>query len=197
MEDPQGAREQTEARIEAAIERERRPERPLAPPVRAKFVNPPPMTAPGHFQDRHVETGLIGDFLRADGLRLMSVIGRGGVGKTAMVCRLLKGLEAGQLPDELGELAVDGIVYLSPIGARRQLPQPVRRPLPAAPPGDGRAAPGPLPGPKGDLGGLDAGAAGGLSRGKERGAAGQLRRAFDGETFEITEGDLERGCAPS
>ena len=44
----------------------------------------------------------------------MTVVGRGGVGKTAMVCRLLKGLETGRLPDELGELqlAVDGIVYL-------------------------------------------------------------------------------------
>jgi tetratricopeptide (TPR) repeat protein len=34
-----------------------------------------------------------------------------------MVCRLLKAMEGGQLPDELGELDVDGIVYLSPSGA--------------------------------------------------------------------------------
>jgi tetratricopeptide (TPR) repeat protein len=33
------------------------------------------------------------------------------------VCRLLKALEGGHLPDDLGELAVDGIVYLSPAGA--------------------------------------------------------------------------------
>jgi tetratricopeptide (TPR) repeat protein len=39
------------------------------------------------------------------------------VGKTAMVCRLLKALEGGQLPDDLGALEVDGIVYLSPSGA--------------------------------------------------------------------------------
>jgi tetratricopeptide (TPR) repeat protein len=39
------------------------------------------------------------------------------VGKTAMVCRLLKSLEGGRLPDDLGELDVDGIVYLSPSGA--------------------------------------------------------------------------------
>jgi hypothetical protein len=38
------------------------------------------------------------------------------VDKTAMVCRLLKALEAGRLPDELGALPVDGIVYLSPLG---------------------------------------------------------------------------------
>ena len=75
------------------------------------------MLAPTWFQDRHVETGQIGDFLKDDGLRLMTVVGRGGVGKTAMVCRLLKALEGGQLPDDGGPLAVDGIVYLSPVGA--------------------------------------------------------------------------------
>ena len=66
-----------------------------------------------------METGQIGDFLSDDGPRLMTVIGRGGVGKTAMVCRLLKALEAGDCPDDLGALAVDGIVYLSPVGAHR------------------------------------------------------------------------------
>jgi tetratricopeptide (TPR) repeat protein len=46
-------------------------------------------------------------------MRLMTVVGRGGVGKTAMVCRLLRSLERGKLPDDGGELALDGIVYLS------------------------------------------------------------------------------------
>ena len=44
---------------------------------------------------------------------MMTVVGRGGVGKTAMVCRLLRSLEGGRLPDDGGALAVDGIVYLS------------------------------------------------------------------------------------
>jgi tetratricopeptide (TPR) repeat protein len=74
------------------------------------------MAAPVYFQDRHVETGQIGDFLRTAGLRMMTVAGRGGLGKTAMVCRLLKALEGGRLPDDGGELAVAGIVYLSPVG---------------------------------------------------------------------------------
>ena len=92
------------------------PSGPTVAPARAKFVNPAPVVAPGYFQDRHVESELIGDFLRADDERIMTVVGRGGVGKTAMVCRLLKALEGGRLPDDLGELEVDGIVYLSPAG---------------------------------------------------------------------------------
>ena len=115
--DPEAATRRTEERIAAGLERERQPERPQAAPTRAKFVNTPPVVAPGYFQDRHVESELVGDFLRADDARLMTVVGRGGVGKTAMVCRLLKALENGHLPDDLGELTVDGIVYLSPAGA--------------------------------------------------------------------------------
>jgi len=106
---------QTEQRIDSGLERERQPaDKPTV--RRAKFVNSPPMTAPSWFQDRFVETRLIGEFLRDGGLRLLMVVGRGGVGKTAMVCRLLKALEAGRLPDDGGELAVDAIVYLSPAG---------------------------------------------------------------------------------
>ena len=116
VQSPQIAAEQTGARIGAAMEREREPERPVVAPARAKFVNPPPMTAPTYFQNRHVETELTATFLREDGMRMLWLVGRGGVGKTAMVCRLLKALEAEQLPDELGELTVEGIVYLSPLG---------------------------------------------------------------------------------
>jgi hypothetical protein len=62
---------------------------------------------------------VIGDFLKDDALRLMIVVGRAGIGKTAMVCRLLKSLENGRLPDDGGCLSVDGIVYLSSAGPHR------------------------------------------------------------------------------
>ena len=108
-------RRQTVQRIASGLDRKSQPaEKPAV--RRAKFINPPPMTAPSWFQDRYVETKLIGGFLRDGGLRLLAVVGRGGVGKTAMVCRLLKTLEAGRLPDDGGELPVDAIVYLSPAG---------------------------------------------------------------------------------
>jgi tetratricopeptide (TPR) repeat protein len=78
-----------------------------------KFINPPPLVAPTWFQDRYDETRRVGAFLKDEALRLMTIVGRGGIGKSAMVCRLLRSLEGGQLPDDGGALAVDGIVYLS------------------------------------------------------------------------------------
>ena len=105
----------TRRRIGSGITREQVPAEPQ--PVRAsKFVNPPPATAPTWFQDRQVETGLLARYVTDPGIRLVTVVGRGGIGKTAMVCRLLKGLEAGRIPDVEGDSAaitVGGIVYLS------------------------------------------------------------------------------------
>jgi tetratricopeptide (TPR) repeat protein len=117
--DPQAAARAAEKRTEAALERERQPEGPAVGRGQTKFINPPPLLAPSYFQDRHIENSLIAKFLRDSACRLLTVAGRGGVGKTAMVCRLLKALEAGHLPDDLGELPVSGIVYLSAVGSHR------------------------------------------------------------------------------
>ncbi len=169
--------EQTDVRIRAGMERERQPAPVVA--VRAKFLNPPPMIAPRYFQDRYVETELIGAFLRDEGLRMMTVTGRSGIGKTAMVCRLLKALEGGRLPGDLGELAVGGIVYLCPAGMH-----PVNFPdlfnEADAARGSRRAAAGALPRSAGNAGRAHAGAAGGFpgeqTGGGGGGAARRLRR---------------------
>jgi len=119
VKDPAAAAQRVAASIAAGIERERQPA-PAAAKVRhGRFLNPPPLVAPTYFQDRTVETKLLAEFLKDEARRLVMVIGRGGIGKTAMVCRLLKAVEGGALPDDLGPLAVDGIVYLSTRGARR------------------------------------------------------------------------------
>jgi hypothetical protein len=117
VDDPEGAAKRFQESIDRELERERRPTKPGS--VLSKLINPPPGVAPSYFQGRHVETKLIGDFLNDQSLRMMTVVGRGGVGKTAMVCRLLKSLESGRLPDDLGEMNVDGIVYLTATGSRR------------------------------------------------------------------------------
>ena len=112
---------QTRQRVGSGIRREQVPAEPQ--PVRAsKFVNPPPATAPAWFQDRQVETGLLARYVTDPGIRMVTVTGRGGIGKTATVCRLLKGLEAGRIPDVEGDLATvkaGGIVYLSSNGAHQ------------------------------------------------------------------------------
>jgi tetratricopeptide (TPR) repeat protein len=110
---PEAAEERTRKNIERGLERERQPDVPVASRVETRFINRPPLIPPAYFQDRHIETGQIGTFLRDENMRLMTVVGRGGVGKTAMVCRLLRALEGGKLPDDGGELILDGIVYLS------------------------------------------------------------------------------------
>jgi TIR domain len=111
--DPQGAEQRTDKSIRTQLKRQRK-EQPVQPhpQIRFRSINPPPMVAPPWFQDRHVETKMIGDFLRDDVVRMITIVGRGGVGKTAMACRLLKSLERGQLPDDLGPLDVGGILYL-------------------------------------------------------------------------------------
>lgn len=121
--DPEGAKKQVEQSIKTAQERERQPERPVSGISHTKFINPPPGAAPDYFQDRTVETGLIVDFLKKDAQRIITVVGRGGMGKTAMVCRLLKSLEGGQIPDKLQDkpekMSIDGIVYLSESGSHK------------------------------------------------------------------------------
>ena len=112
---------ETQRRIGSGIQREQVPAEPQ--PVRAsKFVNPPPAVAPSWFQNRQVETGLLAKYVTDPGIRMVSVAGRGGIGKTAMACRLLKGLEAGRIPDVEGDLATitaGGIVYLSRHGVHK------------------------------------------------------------------------------
>jgi len=112
------AQDRADENIDRGMERERRPAEPVTVRRRTKFINRRPGVAPSYFQDRYVETKLIRAFLQDDALCLMTIVGRAGVGKTALACRLLRALEGGQLPDDLGEMPVDGIVYLSAKGSR-------------------------------------------------------------------------------
>jgi tetratricopeptide (TPR) repeat protein len=111
----------TQQRVGSGIAREQAPREPVA--VRtSRFVNPPPVTPPSWFQGRVVETALVGRDVADPGIRMVTVAGRGGVGKTALVCRLLKGLEAGRIPDAAEEhchLTVGGIVYLAHNGVHQ------------------------------------------------------------------------------
>jgi tetratricopeptide (TPR) repeat protein len=65
-----------------------------------------------HFKDRVHEQDRIGALLSEDATRLVSVIGRGGMGKTALVSRVLKELERHRWPHS-DQGPVEGIVCLS------------------------------------------------------------------------------------
>jgi tetratricopeptide (TPR) repeat protein len=116
--DPEAARQRTAESIERGLERERQPEPLGSSRATSRFINTPP-AVPVYFQDRYLETKEAGKFLKDPQRRILHVIGRGGVGKTAMVVRLLKALEDNRLPDDGGRLDCNGIIYLSMKSARR------------------------------------------------------------------------------
>lgn len=118
---PEAVQAQTQKRIEASIERAKQPENPVSGKrTTTKFINHPPAETKPYFQDRHVETKLIGRWLKNPSLRLITVVGRGGVGKTAMTCRILDTIQKhGKMPDDGVKIDVDGIVYLSAVGWRK------------------------------------------------------------------------------
>jgi hypothetical protein len=111
VDSPREAQERANKSIASGLENERLGSQPISPAI-AKFINPPPGVAPSYFQDRVIETQLVGNFLKDDTKRLLRIVGRSGVGKTAMVCRVLDSLEDGRLPEPESEpLAIDAIVY--------------------------------------------------------------------------------------
>jgi tetratricopeptide (TPR) repeat protein len=81
---------------------------------RQRVVNLRPLDV-AHFKDRLREIQALCDHLADASVRLVSVVGRGGMGKTALVSRVLADLERGVLPvpGEERELPIDGILYLS------------------------------------------------------------------------------------
>ena len=82
--------------------------------ARQRVVNLRPLDVP-HFKDRLREIRALCEHLADVSVRLVSVVGRGGMGKTALASRIFADLERGILPipDEERELPIDGILYLS------------------------------------------------------------------------------------
>ena len=95
---------------QAQADRERREMRD-----RQRVVNLRPLDVTHTFKDRLREVQALCDHLADASVRLVSVVGRGGMGKTALVSRVLADLERGILPvpGEERELPIDGILYLS------------------------------------------------------------------------------------
>jgi tetratricopeptide (TPR) repeat protein len=81
---------------------------------RQRVVNLRPLDV-AHFKDRLREIQALCDHLADASVHLVSVVGRGGMGKTALVSKVLADLERGvlPLPGEEREFSIDGILYLS------------------------------------------------------------------------------------
>jgi tetratricopeptide (TPR) repeat protein len=66
-----------------------------------------------NFKTRNPQQKLVGEYLANPSTRVVSVIGRAGIGKTALASKVLNDLEQGRWPHTENEKPVDGIVYLS------------------------------------------------------------------------------------
>jgi tetratricopeptide (TPR) repeat protein len=82
---------------------------------RQRVINLRPLDMTHTFKNRIQETRALYEHLTDSSVRLVCVVGRGGIGKTALVCRALSELEQGILTVSgvRREFPIDGILYLS------------------------------------------------------------------------------------
>src|SRR5262249_20766673 len=104
-------------------ERGREPRPAPGATARCRIINASPGSVPRYFQDRHDETQLLAKLIEDPAIRLCFVVGRGGVGKTTFVCRLL-GTIASRAPAGAENVPdAPGVVHPTPARTRR-LPRP-------------------------------------------------------------------------
>ncbi len=99
-----GIRQQREINAQASELRAQR--------VRDRVVGQPMLDVADRFRGRVTELEELGRLLAEPSTNLVSVIGRAGIGKTALACKVLEGLEQNRWPHTAEETPVDGIVYL-------------------------------------------------------------------------------------
>ena len=68
---------------------------------------------PERFHGRTPHVKEVGEYLASTSVRLVSLIGPSGIGKTALAAQLLSEIEANRWPADLAVARVDGIAYLS------------------------------------------------------------------------------------
>jgi len=77
------------------------------------IVGPVPTTKSEHFQNRIAELQMLWDSIADDAVRLLLVCGRGGVGKTALVSKLVRELRPALEDGAEGQDDVGAVVYVS------------------------------------------------------------------------------------
>lgn len=76
-------------------------------------VGHPPLGVVEYFKDRTREQAEAGNLLAKPTTRLVSIVGHGGMGKTALAIKVLHDLEQRQWPHTDDDIPLDGIIYLS------------------------------------------------------------------------------------
>ena len=77
------------------------------------ITNSLPFISPTHFQDRDTETMILYDFLRDDAKRIATIIGRSGIGKTAIVCKLIQSFQVINYHNTYKPSGLFGVICLS------------------------------------------------------------------------------------
>jgi hypothetical protein len=107
--DPEAARRRAAERIRRGAAMERQQAQPLTEQGRVRIVNQPPASPSDYFRDRAAESKRLLTLLGNPELRLITVSGPPGCGKTALVSHLLA--------DIVRSLKLDGIVWVAATAA--------------------------------------------------------------------------------
>ncbi len=116
---PEALVQEATVRIKEGLTLDRKPLSPFTGLGEIQCINTAPIVPPKYFQNRDEETRLIWEFLHDPGKSLLTVVGREGIGKTSLICRILKEVEQGKWPKDIEPFSTKGIIYISTAGTRR------------------------------------------------------------------------------
>lgn len=116
--DPVGTVKAADEKIQQGMDEERAREKPCEPPTPSRVVNRPPEGIIRHFQDRGRVIKRLKDFLDNEDLTLFAVLGKSGLGKTAVACQFLEIVGTDEPPtEEAGPENAVATVYLGGNGS--------------------------------------------------------------------------------
>lgn len=113
LDDPAGTQRRKADAINAGKAAEREPERPALDEAGLRWYHEPPAVPQDVFQDREQHMRELERMLVDPAVRMITLVGPPGIGKTGMAARLLANLRAGT-----AALRLDGFCYLPVHGAR-------------------------------------------------------------------------------
>jgi len=101
-----------------AVDRAAQPSTQPSGPI-LQVINQPPCVTPTHYMNRDEAALEISSFLRDQSKRVLTVVGRAGIGKTSVVCRVLEAVGQGSRIGDQPWPAIRAIVHLNLYGNRR------------------------------------------------------------------------------